>query len=211
MSKHDQTLWRSTLEEALYTIKQSLPELLATCILHRCGLNASIGVKPIQVSLLNPRKLSRFNRQTLEMKRGRRHPGGALTIYIYCIYNRVRFGYDVFCAFQAYLLLLASSTRNLHEYDHPVRARPAPSARPTKLRRPTFCSCVDNSSERLSAWRSGQATTQPAFARVRRVPVSVRANDGEEDRSQVESVELKHRKRTGSEDTDHPKSSKIYD
>ena len=50
------------------------------CPLLGSWLNASIGVKPIQVSLLNPRKLSRFNRQTLEMKRGRRHPGGALTI-----------------------------------------------------------------------------------------------------------------------------------
>ena len=61
----------------LQTLPRASPQ---PCPLLGSWLNASIGVKPIQVSLLNPRKLSRFNRQTLEMKRGRRHPGGALTI-----------------------------------------------------------------------------------------------------------------------------------
>ena len=61
----------------LQTLPRASPQ---PCPLLGSWLNASIGVKPIQVSLLNPRKLSRFNRQTLEMKWGRRHPGGALTI-----------------------------------------------------------------------------------------------------------------------------------
>ena len=63
----------------LQTLPRASPQ---PCPLLGSWLNASIGVKPIQVSLLNPRKLSRFNRQTLEMKRGRRHPGGALTIIL---------------------------------------------------------------------------------------------------------------------------------
>ena len=62
----------------LQTLPRASPQ---PCPLLGSWLNASIGVKPIQVSLLNPRKLSRFNRQTLEMKRGRRHPGGALTFF----------------------------------------------------------------------------------------------------------------------------------